>query len=201
MANSNGRRKLRRQLQKAGLGEMLETLRQKPATKPPWTFSRVFGLIPTWVRWFLSVFGVAVALVQLRPSLNLQKDESLSPNNPYRTMFVVANDGYIPITNIVVTCLSNSGGNKFKISNSGMTIPIEGTFGHNRHFTLPCTNLINGTPDSLDAFKLPRGSKFDQAELTVYIHYSFLGAFNHSEKFLLKAEPADNGSLHWAYSK
>jgi hypothetical protein len=42
--------------------------------------------------------------MQAAPSLGLQKDESLNPNNPYKTMFAVVNHGYVPATNIEVDC-------------------------------------------------------------------------------------------------
>jgi hypothetical protein len=144
-----------------------------------------------------------VALLQVSPYINLQKEESLDPGNPYRTMFVAVNDGYLPIGNIKVTCNANAGGDKFKLTDSELATSIPGTIWHSQKFTLPCINFIESSLHSQDhppAFVLPHGSKFSRAEMNIVVQYSTLWFVTHHQSFFFSAESANDGSLHWSYS-
>src|SRR5271163_3666205 len=101
MANSKDRRKRRR----------LKKETPRPITSPlPETTEKnksvsVLKRIPRWFYLSLVVGTLLVTLLEGYPWLSLQKDDSLNSQNPYKTMFVAANDGYVLITDVDVSCI------------------------------------------------------------------------------------------------
>jgi hypothetical protein len=216
MASKRGRKKARKKKREIG---RTQSQWSPPPPVAPSLLSPSAGEEPSkngawkamshWVRplrWALTLLGIlggGLTLLAAYPWIELQKDESLAANNPYQTMILAVNDGLFPVNHILVECHSTAAGNKFQIGDAAMTMPVSGTYGHGQKFTLPCIDLINNMPrqNGFSAFVLPLGSKFNRAELKVTIHCSFLWILHSSQKFLLTGITADDGTLHWQWSK
>jgi hypothetical protein len=146
--------------------------------------------------------ATALALIEAYPYLDIQKDDSLSATNPYRTMLVARNGGWIPISSVVVDCKADTNGARFDLSDADTKLPVHGTFWHDGKFTLGCERSIEQLeiPGGNNFIVLPRGSQFESAELRVSIHYSFLIFGQRTQLFHLTGQRADDGTLHWSFS-
>ena len=137
------------------------------------------------------------------PWLSIQRDDSLSTTNPYATLFSVANEGYIPLTDLDANCGPDFGDTKytFGIRDSALVYHhFAQWLAHSDRVTLPCfhaINLIGGT-DLAGQLKAS-----DIVKLTISVSYTFMYInvpfLRRSETFNFSAVRADDGSLHWKF--
>jgi hypothetical protein len=90
IANSKSRRRTRRELQEAGLGHLLAVSSHSPLFSKP-ARSRFWVKFPVSAWTCIGLLTAVITLLEGYSWLELQKDESLSPKNPFKTMFVIAN--------------------------------------------------------------------------------------------------------------
>src|ERR1700732_580703 len=105
MANSKGRRKLKRMLQEAGLGSLLAIPAQP--TQPPASKS-ILRRTLYCLYWFCSICAIAIGISQGYPWLRLERDYSLNPSNPFAQRWLLVNGGYIPLTDLDADCSANA---------------------------------------------------------------------------------------------
>ena len=197
MANSRGRRKLRRMLQEAGL-----TLPQPPPAKPPQQrFANIWVVlkkIPRWSYFFAGILAVLVGIVQGYPWLSIEEGYLLDPSNPYSELFVVKNTGYIPVTHLDALCNLNfttNAGGEMRMAKPGfgfMFPDFADSLGHEDKRTPPCFRVV-GTSEGVK----------EGATLVITITYSLwkfnARVFRRSQTFRFRSVSATDGSQHWEF--
>jgi hypothetical protein len=144
MANSRGRRTLRRMLQEAGLSRLLEP--PLPAPTPP---QSIWAMIPKWIYGFVTFFLASLALIAFLPRLSVSAALPSDPNEQLASStFTVLNDGHVPVTDVKSACYlwkvqgengvhstANIQGNvgRVVIPPASILRPTEG-------YTVPCTS-------------------------------------------------------------
>jgi hypothetical protein len=164
------------------------------------------------LRWVWTTIIVSVTVITLLegyPWLDLQKDDSLDPNNPYRTMFLVVNQGYAPITHIEADCIfafdTRSG---LKFSDNEFITSIVGVHWHGDKSTLPCIRVVEYSNEPhipSDIVQLPPKEHIQNANMRIKITYSMLGIdippFRRSQTFHVVALAAKDNSYRWEFAK
>lgn len=179
MANSRDRRKLRRQLQEAGLGHLLKppaspsspTSEQARATRSsvPLPSNEKLGKIERHRRWIwgtIVFFATILGLVEAYPWLSVSRGPLLDPANPFSTMYDISNGGFLPVVALDAECkywfkLTGPGaGGDF--NNVGSVYPnFADILYHSGVATLPCFRSID----------LERVSLAPEAQMTAKISY------------------------------
>jgi hypothetical protein len=149
--------------------------------------------------------ATAITLLEGYPWISLQKDESLNPANPYRTMFVAVNEGYVPLSSIEVSCISTFKTTTGAFDHNVATYPIGATIWHEGRFTIPCTHVLKSTNDPDSGPWITAGvDEVTEADMDVAISYSILGIsmkpFRRSRSFHVKAEKSADSSWHWSFT-
>src|SRR6185437_1808413 len=133
--------------------------------------------------------ATTITLLGGYPWLTLQENESLDPHNPYKTLFLISNEGYFPATNIDVNCEYDffattraSNGKQGGASSEGnlLTVKIGGSLWHGQSTQLPCTRVLSmndkpvipgGMIESFSTMQIPSAAQFSYAKMAVVIHY------------------------------
>jgi len=189
MANSRGRRKLRRMLQEAGLGSLLKP----PSSVPIAGSTRFFKRIPRWVYACAAVFAIAVTLLQAYPWLSLQQSGFLDASNPYSEMFDLVNDGFIPIANLDAVCTNQDAqlGAVHYGNNSLMVTHFADYLWHDGRVTAPCFHLFEVT-----GARFKSGAKF-KIEI-IYAFWLFdYPRLRRSQSFYFESVAGPDGAHHW----
>jgi hypothetical protein len=128
-------------LQEAGLSLPRPVPRIAPPQRVAPSNWKIWKRIPAWVYFFVVTLSVLITLLEGYPWLSIEKDELLNPLDPYSQMFYVINGGYVPTTEMEVTCAPDfmtsraigvtGGGFRW----AGTDIPY---LGHGDKATLPC---------------------------------------------------------------
>jgi hypothetical protein len=190
MANSRGRRTIRRALQEVGLGWLLKPTPPAPP-KPFWK------KIPIAVYAVLAVLALLVTLLEGYPWLSIEEGYLLDRSNPYSELFVVTNTGYIPVTDLGATCsvrLSVANGTTLTMPpDTGLQFPHFADYlGHEGHATIPCFRAVESS-----------GMVEGGAALTITISHALwsvnIKAFRRSQRFRFKSIGAKDGSQHWEF--
>src|ERR1039457_2409174 len=119
MASKRGRKKERQKQRQRSQAQRQEPLRQPPmppasllsvdSPEPPdgpsgWERLRAWANPPRWA-WVVLVFlATVITLLEGYPWLSVEEGPLLDPNNAYSELFLLKNDGYIPITDLRVIC-------------------------------------------------------------------------------------------------
>jgi hypothetical protein len=212
MANSRGRRKLKRLLQEQGLSVPLKVpvIDAPPAALPPpppkhpSRWNRIpWGKVPGWCWTLIVIFSVLITVLEAYPWLSIQRDDSLDPSNPYATTFIVTNDGYLPITDLDVICdpevvYNQRGMGYFSVSENDMHFPPFSSYlAHSEKTTLPCFDVLN--------MDTGMASGIRKANLTVTVTYAFIHPnikpLRRSQRFSFHGVKGKDGSWHWIYGK
>lgn len=82
----------------SGLTQSPQPSRQIGSALPFWKS------IPAWVYALVVALSVVITLLEGYPWFSLQRDDSLSLTNPYKTIFSVGNEGYVPIVDLDAEC-------------------------------------------------------------------------------------------------
>ncbi len=159
-----------------------------------------------WIRtleWAIAIGGIVVGilgfLLNYAPKLSVAISGSLQAANPMATAFVLANEGLVPVHDIVAAC----GAPQFKMGKWEVASDPDARFvlpeskaeilspGHT--MTLPCGHLMgpnNGGP-------IPPGA-ITKAEITIIVDYrpDWL-PWHKTERFPWKAERTLDGGWHW----
>jgi hypothetical protein len=198
MANSKGRRKLKRLLQEQGLSlpQKVPSIPQSPQSSIKW-----WKRIPRRTYALVGVFGLAITLFEGYPWLSLHEGGFLQPNNGLSEMWILQNDGYIPITNVGATCTSDA---HFSSSQNSAILHLHnGSFayanfaeylGHDGTVTLPCFQVM----DIDEQLHLKTGSN-----LTVAIDYAFyhlnFAVLRRTQKFHFVSIVGSDQVQHWVH--
>src|ERR1700730_9517027 len=105
MANSKGRRKLRRILQEQGLS-VPQPAPVTPRTPEP--SIPFWKRIPGWLYGAVVALSVLITTLEGYPWLSVQEGPLLDPQNPYSELFSVSNGGYAPVSNLGAYCFLNT---------------------------------------------------------------------------------------------
>jgi hypothetical protein len=163
--------------------------------------------------------ATAITLLEGYPWLALQRDDSLDPHNPYKTMFLISNEGYFTATNIEVSCqydfwatagVGHAGGKRgpFRSEGNLFTAAIRGSLTHGQSTHLPCVHVLsmNDKPvisEPFSTFMIPADAEFERAEMTAVVRYSIFGIdfrkIRLQKTFRLTALRATDGSYRWDY--
>jgi hypothetical protein len=193
MANSKGRRKLRRKLPETEVSTPPPTLsrpHEPRRSNPSWK------RIPGWVYGIVVVSSIIVTVLEGYPWLSIQRDDSLNSSNPYATVFLISNEGYIPITDLDAYCIPDYGGTKtFAMHDNTLRYSdFASWLGHASKVTVPCFRIF--TVDS-------HLGNIESPKLTISITYAFLHAninsLRRQQTFQFKAVKAEDASWHWTY--
>ncbi len=200
MANSRGRRKLRRQLTRGGqLPKRSSPQKSHSRTQAP-TIQPIWKRIPKWIYAIFGVLALIGSLLALYPWLSIQKDDSFSATDPYGTAFSVANDGYIPIVDLEAVCYPDYGDDArtWGVFSNYMPYPhFAKMLAHSDRATLPCFRIakIFSAPEMLNASS--------RVNLTIFVNYAFMGfnakALRRHQEFRFRAVRAEDNSLHWIF--
>lgn len=187
MANSRGRRTLRRQLQEAGLGALLKPI--PPALAP--SAVPLWKKIPSSVYAVLGALAVLIAILQGYPWLSLQEGPILTPKNPYTELFSVSNTGYVPVTDLDAICSEAFHNSSIDFSNSPMR---QNGFAkylpHGVSATLPCFSFIKTS-------NVAAGATLDVD--IEYSIYPFKWAILRKRQSFHFRLVGDGGSAHWKF--
>jgi hypothetical protein len=188
---------LRRALRESGLGAVLKTTPPAPPLKriPFWK------KIPVTVYLLLGALALAITLLEGYPWLSVQRDDSLSSTNPYATAFSIANEGYIPVTELDADCAVDYGDKDYTTGIRDSVFAYHNFsrwLAHGDRATLPCLKAA-----AQMAALLPSAKTVDVAMLTVYVKFAFihlnLKFLRRSQTFRFTAVRADDGTLHWIF--
>jgi hypothetical protein len=189
MANSRGRRTIRRLLQEGGLGLLL-----KPTLPPPVPKTIPFWKkIPTSVYSALAVLALLIALSQGYPWLSVEESGLLDPSDPYSQMFKLSNGGYVPVTDVIAWCSADTvvNGNVFKDDRIGQ--PLAGYLGHDGSVTLPCFEIFQ-----MKRAVVPSGSMLKISLTYAFFHLNWK-PLRRSQEFNFRSIVGRDNSQHWIF--
>jgi hypothetical protein len=195
MANSRDRRKLRRQLQEAGLGHLLTP---PPSPSPPTplpTDGPFWRKIPGWVWWIVTFFATLITLLGGYPWLSVEEGPLLDPNNAYTELFLLKNEGYIPITDLQVICTPTFllGQARFGWEGVSLGLPIKPNvvLAHDGTITLPCFQTVGLVGEHMSA-----GSTLDIRITYAFFHLNF-HPLRRIQSFHFKSVIGTDHAQHW----
>ena len=191
MANSRNRRTIRRLLREGGQWQPPQAPLPPPQpSRPIWR---------KWARWAytaLAGVGLLIAYAALWPQLSINQDFSFDSQNAFNTSFSVINEGFLPLTNLSVTCtggftmhtedgkFSGSFGSTTDYPNFSKRL----TFKH--RMSLPCNHNVVANGHPLDP----------GATLGVIIRYRIFGLpIPRPQTFNFLAVAGADRRLHWQY--
>lgn len=115
----------------------------------------------------------------------------LDPANPYSELFTVSNGGYIPVTNLDVTCTLNFEGSNLHASGNAARIDNFAAY------------ISHGVPVTIPCFGLYTGQVFAGAKLDVEIEYAMYHlnwrALRKHQSFHFQSITGNDGSHHWIF--
>ena len=154
----------------------------------------------SWLRtlfgkaWFLvTVMAVLIALWQAWPRLSVFLGDSLDPKNPYSTLFLVSNEGYVPIADLNSECKMTFIDNRRNtIHETVRDSKFAKYLAHSDKSTLPCfKSLTLGQNASL----------VEVGDLTVTVTYSVYPLsfeyLRREKNFHFSAVRGPDGIFHW----
>ena len=187
MANSRERRTLRRALQEAGLHKLLVS---PPPPRSPISKS-IWKRISKTLYGFVGLVAAYIGLVAFWPWLGIEQSGSLDPHNPYQTLFFITNEGFLPITDVNVTCIltTTSIGQHVTVNGFPMTYTNQVPWLAYKHkFSLPCWAALSGI------------HTYDTAFLTVSVDYKIVHLPVHRPQiFHVQGAKARDGTWQWLY--
>lgn len=176
--------------------------KQEPHSQPTLPLaSRGARIAPRVSQWIVVVVGLLAAALSLYPWLSVEERNFLDPSNPYSQLFDLVNNGYIPVTNLDVSCkfgttINGQHIHNVKFEDAGRSVHNFAEYvAHNGRTTIPCFNMINSTGAPL--------SMSEGSTLNVTISYAFFYAnlryLRRSQTFRFKSLAAKDGTQHWQY--
>jgi hypothetical protein len=140
---------------------------------------------------------VLIAYVALWPQLSINQDFSFDSQNVFNTSFSVTNEGFLPLTDLSVTCtgtfVMHTQDNQFS-GNFGSNTDFPGfskklSFKH--RLSLPCNHNVVANRHPIDP----------GATLGIKIHYRILGLpISRPQSFSFLAIAGADMQLHWVYT-
>jgi hypothetical protein len=174
-----------------------ETTKADLSTTPRWGIPRralwVFG--KTWL--LLSLIAVLVGLYQAWPSLSVEEGARVDERNPYSTLFSVANEGYLPVTDLDVICHANfSVGRGTAQDNDFAWNQFAKILRHSEKSTIPCFKIVGFGPNGSPPFSTV-------GDLTATVSYSpwplKIRWMRRTQEFHFKAFQGPDGHFVWTY--
>jgi hypothetical protein len=212
MGNSKDRRKLRRQLQDAGLGHLLSQAHAIEARRPPAGNGsaemriglRLRNASRRALRWILGALGALATLASiaaLPPWLSVSEGAALSRQNPYSTLFNLTNEGYLPTTDLDADCVISfekdpnlpSWVKNMEVSSDHFQFgQFARQLNHSGRATVPCFRALRMT-----------GIPVTKADLKMTIGYyvwPFRWPFcRKRQSFRFSGARAEDGEIYWTY--
>ena len=208
MANSKGRRKLRRQLQEAGLGHLLTpplasqsgTLQVVHAnagdSRRRFSLLSVLRKMPFWAWLVVIALTTGITLLEGFPWLSVEEGARLDDRNPYSTLFSLTNEGYFPVTNLSVVCELTFVDNRYSdFHERSIRDGFAEKLNHSDKATIPCFDSV--AIDQNTSFRSV-GDLTATVAFSVYPFYS--NRFRRHRTFRFRAVPGPDGRMHWTYS-
>lgn len=109
-------------------------------------------------------------------------------------MFLISNQGYIPLTNIDVSCIPAFSSTNFAIRDMHFIYPNAAEYlGHATTMTIPCFNMFTIKNDEMNS----------GATLTLTVVYSLyhvnIKFLRRSQSFFFRSVKAKDESQHWEF--
>jgi hypothetical protein len=153
--------------------------------------------IPAWGYVSVVFLSIAITLAEGYPWLSIQENTYLDPGDSFSQMFSVTNQGYVPLTDVDVSCFPN-----FETDNHGIVrrnafnfSEVAHYLGHAGTVTIPCFTI----PKKLEL----GGKKLPGATLEVTVTYALyhvnLKRLRRSQHFAFSSVAAKDGSQHWVF--
>ena len=158
----------------------------KPPSLPP--PPSMWRRLPAAIWWSVGAFAIFATLLQAYPWLAIEQGSLLNPSNPYSELFVVSNQGYIPLAHVDAACVVNYDSPNSHFRNSGTRFPnFAGYLSHGSSATVPCFM-------TLDTNQVPTGARLD-----VMISYALypLDFRRHIQVFHFVNIIGIDGQPHW----
>jgi hypothetical protein len=162
---------------------------------------QVWRLIPGWVKTVIIGATLIITLLEGYPWLSTQENGLLDPNNALTEMWLVQNDGYIPVTNLGAICapaaaFSRPGADVEETGIRGIGFKFDNFadyLGHAGTVTLPCFHAVG-----VQNLRSMTGS-----ELEVEVTYAFYGLdfpiLRRSQEFRFECVVGSDYVQHWIY--
>jgi len=158
--------------------------------------ANLFRATGRWGWFVLSLVVALLALYEAIPQLSVDEGVSLDAKNPYSSLFSVANEGYIPATNLNALCemsFTDNHGNNFGYV--GTSSPhFADRLDHAGRSTLPCFKSV-GLKGQVALTTV--------GDLKVTVEYSVWPLPNEllarHQQFHFKAIAGPDGQTHWTY--
>jgi hypothetical protein len=186
-ANSRERRQLKRLLLRLGLPpkEGVPSLPKPPQPQPLWKS------ISKKVYAALTLLGLFVTFFVLWPWLSLDKSGSLDPSNALKTLFFATNEGFLPLTDLTVTCLVTA-----RANSRGITINAPPVTQHPSHFltykkktNLFCERAIFTGPVDWDSISMHISINYGVLYLPIHV----------PQTFSVEGEKSADGTWQWLF--
>jgi hypothetical protein len=184
------RKNKRRRQARPREGAKVKNQSQSAATPKPPFWQRSHKLLWT----ILGALAILGTLIEIYPWLSIEEDALLDPHNPFSELFVVTNEGYIPVTDLDALCTGN--GSVSARGNTFANIRREDRrfadyLGKGGRVTAPCFRLMHGiSPDS--------GATLD-IKITYAFYHLNLSLLRRSQTFYFKSIIGDDGAQHWQF--
>jgi hypothetical protein len=154
--------------------------------------------IPWGVWTFIAVLALVVTLLEGYPWLSIEENANLDERNPYSTMFLIANEGYVPATDVTVDCKVSSLATDVgsTAQNLRLTARVASFMTHSQRRTLPCFQMI-GLDNSV--------SFAEVGDLTMTVTYSLFpfspvfSGLRRNQVFHFKSISSHDGRIHWEF--
>lgn len=166
--------------------------------------------IPFWQRshallWtILGGLAILGTLLEVYPWLSIQDTGMLNPSNPYSELFLVVNEGYVPVTNLNAECnisFQSSTGAVFR-NNTVIFRNFADYLAHEGRVTAPCF----GSVEEIHSHILPSvriGDALPGSRLTIKITYAFsylnIGVLRRSQRFRFQSIASKDNSQRWEF--
>ena len=168
--------------------ERLKRKTQEPRERSP--LVNQLRKIPKSIYFFFSLFVALVGLLALWPWLSIEQAQRLRPKDPFGIILNVSNEGYLPLTNISVSCnfnLKTSGG--AVIQNATVDFEhVSETLAYKHKLSLPCTRAAN--------IEVP----LKEVDLKVKISYKiWVFPARRIQEFSFVGTPDSRGAWYWLF--
>jgi len=152
--------------------------------------------IPAWAYVALGMLAALIGIIQSYPFFSCTEGARLQPSDPYSQMFVLTNEGYIPVTNPQISCLY-----QMKIVEYGtstfISIPImpvvshPNILAHGGRVTASCYAQVKG-------ITVVPGSKLDVTINYAFWHMDF-SWLRRSQTFHLQSVGGADNTVYWQF--
>ena len=188
MGNSKDRRKAKRQPQAQGL----QVPHQPPMPPQRKNRKQFWQRVPGWLWTVIVAFSVLITVAEGYPWLSIQEGPLLEPSNLYSELWNVSNGGYIPLTNLDVTCSLNFKGPHIHFNGNSFTYTnFAWHLAHGAQATIPCFHIYSGKSGYI-------GATLD-VEIEYAIYHLNWKPLRRLQTFHFESVGSDGAPQHWIF--